>query len=81
MDLPILPPEIIEIILKKADELNLQEHKFKMKDVFNQILYCVTWIRCENEYSFIISNTPNIYALLECIDDDFCKVSKLIFKH
>jgi len=53
-----LPLEIVEIIMKMV-------HRMNMEDVNFQIKYCITWVRYQNELSFITSNNFNYYRLLE----------------
>lgn len=59
-----LPLEMVEIIMSYV-------HRYYMKDIRTQIKHCITWISCENEYSFLISNNINYYQVLELsLDDD-----------
>lgn len=53
-----LPIELVEIIMRMVHELNYI-------DVRHQLIYCITWIHYENEYSYIISNNFNYYHLLD----------------
>lgn len=52
-----LPPEIINIIYKMV-------HKLYMKEIRNEINYCLTWVRLKTgKYSFLIGQN-NYYRLL-----------------
>ena len=63
-----LPIELVEIIMYYV-------HRMNMIDVKTQIEHCVTWISCENDYSFLISNNINYYQVLEhSLDDDDYKL-------
>lgn len=57
-----LPLELVEIIMNMVYNMN-------MEDVLFQIKYCITWIRYNNELSFITSNNFNYYRLLELNED------------
>jgi len=53
----ILPLELINIIYKML-------HKLYMKEIRNEIDYCLTWVRLKNgKYSFLIGRN-NYYRVL-----------------
>jgi len=59
-----LPLELVEIIMYYI-------HRLNMEDILTQIRNCITWISCEDQYSFLISNNVNYYKILElCNSDD-----------
>lgn len=61
----ILPMELVEIIMKYV-------HYMYMRDVKYQLRFCITWVRYNDECSYIVSNNFNYYRLLEVeyIDDE-----------
>ena len=55
-----LPPEL-------ADKIAREVHRSYMKDICNEINYCIVWIRLKNEMpSFLIGRIrSNYYAILD----------------
>lgn len=73
----IFPLEIVEKISKDI-------HRERLRDVHNQLKYCVTWVYADKigtGYCFIVSNNQNYYAaLLENESQDWVEKKYVIKK-
>ncbi len=67
-----LPLEVVDIIMKWV-------HILQMEDIKFQIRYCITWVRYNNELSFITSNNYNYYMCLT--NEDSPKPSQQQIQH
>ena len=59
-----LPPEIIDLIVGLVPSLQLRDHKAAFAPCLETIEHRMVQIRAEGEYTWLISERQNFYAVL-----------------